>query len=43
MTGFGGAIKNIGMGCGSRAGKRNSTVMASRISISICAGAAAVV
>lgn len=24
MTGFGGAIKNIGMGCGSRAGKRTS-------------------
>ena len=22
MTGFGGAIKNIGMGCGSRAGKK---------------------
>ncbi len=23
MTGFGGAIKNIGMGCGSRAGKKD--------------------
>lgn len=28
-TGFGGAIKNIGMGCGSRAGKRISTTTAS--------------
>jgi len=37
------AIKNIGMGCGSRAGKKEQHVMASRISISICAGAAAVV
>lgn len=25
-TGFGGTIKNIGMGCGSRAGKKNSIV-----------------
>lgn len=29
-TGFGGAIKNIGMGCGSRAGKRNSIRMVSQ-------------
>lgn len=40
LTGFGGAIKNIGMGCGSRAGKRSSTVIARRVLISICAGAA---
>ena len=28
MTGFGGTIKNIGMGCGSRAGKKTSTAAA---------------
>ena len=39
-TGFGGAIKNIGMGCGSRAGKRNSTPTASRSSTPRPAGAA---
>ena len=27
-TGFGGAIKNIGMGCGSRAGKWSSIAVA---------------
>ena len=25
-TGFGGTIKNIGMGCGSRAGKKETTL-----------------
>ena len=32
MTGFGGAIKNIGMGCGSRAGKKTSIAMARQLS-----------
>ena len=32
-TGFGGALKNIGMGCGSRAGKMRCTTRASRASI----------
>ena len=31
MTGFGGAIKNIGMGCGSRAARPSSTLTASPI------------
>lgn len=30
-TGFGGTIKNIGMGCGSRAGKKNNTVQVLRM------------
>ena len=38
-TGFGGAIKNIGMGCGSRAGKMDPR--ASPPSSGSCAGAAA--
>ena len=41
MTGFGGAIKNIGMGCGSRAGKTpSSTAVESPASPLIGAGAA---
>ena len=41
LTGFGGAIKNIGMGCGSRRRKRSSTVIAKAVLISVtCRGAA---
>ena len=40
-AGFGGALKNIGMGCGSRAGKMSSTTRASRRSIRAPAWAAA--
>ena len=36
-TGFGGAIKNIGMGCGSRAGKWLSTPAVSQSSMKSCA------
>ena len=42
-TGFGGAIKNIGMGCGSRAGKWISIRQASPRCPSVCAGAASCV
>lgn len=42
-TGFGGAVKNIGMGCGSRAGKWNSILPASPKWMKNCAGAAAAV
>ena len=41
MTGFGGAIKNIGMGCGSRQARRISTAAASPISPLTSAAAAA--
>ena len=39
-TGFGGTVKNIGMGCGSRAGKWNSTRVENRLLMKICAVAA---
>ena len=39
MTGFGGAIKNIGMGCGSRAGKCEQHISGKvKISLSKCRG-----
>ncbi len=39
MTGFGGTIKNIGMGCGSRAGKKTSTAAAKpHIEQDLCKG-----
>ena len=41
MTGFGGAIKNIGMGCGSRAGKTEQHSSGKPASTLSCAGAAA--
>ena len=39
-TGFGGAIKNIGMGCGSRAGKWLSTIVVNQLSKPTFAAAA---
>ena len=39
MTGFGGAIKNIGMGCGSRAGKKEQHASGKpRIAVDACRG-----
>ena len=39
MTGFGGAIKNIGMGCGSRAGKKEQHASGKpKIRVSACRG-----
>lgn len=39
MTGFGGALKNIGMGCGSRAGKKNMhTAGKPEIDADLCRG-----